>query len=113
MEAAFRFTYLPPVAKLTIEGELDVASQAQLRWRLRDLEQVAHDIARLDVGRVNYIDPACVRLIDETRQRLLARGVELEIEAASLCFTLVSGLGGFPALASRAARAREERALVA
>lgn len=101
MDATFRFSYVPPVAKLTIEGELDARAAAQLQWRLRDLEQVAHDVARIDAGRVNYIDDECLRLIDETRQRLVARGVDFRVETASLCFGLVSGLGGYSALAAR------------
>ena len=110
MDATFRFSYLPPVAKLTVEGELDYAAQAQLAWRLRDLEQVASGIARLDVGRVNYVDHDCMRLIDDARVRLAQRGFDLEIVSASLCFALVAGLGGFPALARQAeeARSRED-----
>lgn len=114
MEAAFRFSYLPPVAKLTIEGELDVRGEAQLAWRLRDIEQLACEVVRLDVGRLNYIDDGCMRLIDETRGRLAQRGVDLEIVAASLPFSLVCGLGGYPALAAEAQRARgRDEALVA
>jgi hypothetical protein len=111
MDATFRFSHLPPTAKLTIDGELDLRSQPQLAWRLRDLESVACDVVRLDVGRVNYIDHDALRLIDETRRRLVARGVEFEVVAASLCFTLVSGLGGYRALASLAERARDAEAV--
>lgn len=113
MDATFRISYLPPAVTLTIEGELDVLNRALLRWRLRDLELAAADVARLDVGRVNYIDHDSLRLIDDTRRRLAERGVGFELVAASLCFTLVSGLGGFPALAAAAEGARQGYAPVA
>lgn len=107
MDATFRFSHLPPMAKLTIDGELDPRGRAQLVWRLRDLEGVECDAVRLDVGRLNYIDHECMGLIDETRRRLVARGVDFQVGAASLCFALVSGLGGYAELATLAEQARE------
>jgi anti-anti-sigma factor len=100
MPATFITTYEPPVATLTIVGELDVASRGSLARRLVDLGALRCSTVRLDVGQVTYVDACSMRLIDRAREQLEASGATMELTAASLCFGLISTAGGFTALAA-------------
>ena len=103
MHATFTADCTPPVATLTIVGELDIASRGRLAWRLIDLGALDCTTVRLDVGQVTHIDARSLRLIDQMRERLEANGGSLEIRSASLCFALFSTGGGFTVLAAAAA----------
>jgi anti-anti-sigma factor len=103
MTAIFRISSAPPAAWLRIEGELDVVSHAPLAWRLLDLEQLECTHVILDVGDVTHVDRSSLRLIDDARRRLLARGASFEISSASLGFALMARLGGYGPLAEHAA----------
>ncbi|WP_205471082.1 STAS domain-containing protein [Nocardioides sp. SYSU D00038] len=105
MQATFTTTYEPPVATLAIVGELDIVSRGRLAWRLAELTTLGCRTVRLDVGRVTYVDGRSVRLIDQTRERLEARGATLDIIAASACFARVVTVGRFRRLAAACAAA--------
>ena len=104
MSVTFRSAYEPPVATLTIEGELDVLARGRLAWQLLDLERLSCPTVRLDLDRVSYVDACSMRLLEETRRRVRARGDRMELVAASLCFALVSRAAGYTVLATEAAR---------
>jgi ABC-type transporter Mla MlaB component len=104
MHARFSCSYEPPVATLSIDGELDVVSRGRLAWRLLDLEAMDCGSLRLDLRYVTYIDVGCLRLIEDARRRAAARGAVLEVAAASLCVPLVARLAGFAALAAETER---------
>ncbi|MFC7495975.1 MULTISPECIES: STAS domain-containing protein [unclassified Nocardioides] len=104
MDATFDFSYNPPVAVLSIAGELDTDNRDQLAWRLVELDALGTTIVRLDLGRVSYIDVGSLRLIDDARRRLLGRGAALELGSVTPYFAVVCGLAGYVALAAQAER---------
>lgn len=105
MHATFAITHDPPVGTLVAAGELDIVSRGRLAWRLIDLGALDSAIVRLDLADVTYVDAGSLRLIDQARERLEARGTTFEISAASPCFRLVCPLADFTALAAAAAAA--------
>ena len=105
MHATIITAWTPPVATLTIVGELDIAGRGDLARRLDDLAQLECTTVRLDVGRLTHIDGRSLHLIDETRKRIEGNGGSLQVIAASLCFALLSAVGGFTAVAAAAAAA--------
>ncbi|WP_028642383.1 STAS domain-containing protein [Nocardioides sp. URHA0020] len=104
MTATFHLCSAPSHASLRIDGELDVQSRGPLAWRLLDLEQLRCTRYLLDLGNVTHVDSSCLRLIDDARERIVARGAELQVESASLCFRLLTRVGGYTALAEEAER---------
>jgi ABC-type transporter Mla MlaB component len=100
MAATFSISASSTQARLRIEGELDVLSRGPLAWRLLDLEQLECAHRCLDLEHVTHVDSASMRLIDEARLRILARGARFEIAAASLPFALLAEVGGYAALAA-------------
>jgi len=100
--ATFRVSHVPPNAILQIEGELDVTSRAPLAWRLIDLDQSSCTTVHLDVGEVTHVDSTGMRLIDDARKRLVARGATFQVTSASLVFTMVARMRGYRALVAAA-----------
>jgi hypothetical protein len=99
MDATFRLTYLPPDARLDIEGELGVCSRGPLAWRLLELEHLDCGTVHVDLGRATEADRWCLRLLDETRARLVSRGRVLVIDAASPTVLLAATSTGLTDLA--------------
>lgn len=106
MTATFTLSSAPTDASLRIDGELDALSRGQLAWRLLDLEQLGCPSVHLHLGGVTHVDSSSMRLIDSTRERLIARGAEFYISSASLCFALMTRVGGYAELAELAERLR-------
>lgn len=102
MGTAFRFSCAPPDSWLRIEGELDVSSRGPLAWRLFDVEQLDCSVLQVDVSAVTHIDTCCMRLINDSRERMVARGGRFELVAASPSFALMARLAGFTTLAKQA-----------
>jgi hypothetical protein len=55
---------------------------------------------------VTHVDSGCLRLIDDARERIVARGAEFHVFSASFCFRLLTRVGGYAALAEEAERPR-------
>jgi ABC-type transporter Mla MlaB component len=106
MTATFHLSSTPSSARLRVDGELDVESRGPLAWRLLDLEQLECTRYQLDLGNVTHVDSSCLRLIDDARGRILTRGAEFDVVSASLCFRLLTRVGGYAALASETERPR-------
>jgi ABC-type transporter Mla MlaB component len=106
MTATFHLSSTPHDARLRVDGELDVQSRGPLAWRLLDLEQLECTTYELDLGNVTHVDSGCLRLIDDARERIVARGAEFHVFSASFCFRLLTRVGGYAALAEEAERPR-------
>jgi anti-sigma B factor antagonist len=110
LTADFRSSIDVQHARLTVVGELDVSTCAELTDRLERLAAEPIDVLLLDVRRVSFVDASCLRELELTRRRLLAEGRRLQLVAASRRFLLVARLAGFRELASvEPARAPEIR----
>jgi anti-anti-sigma regulatory factor len=106
MTATFHLSSTPLDARLQVVGDLDVQSRGPLAWRLLDLEQLECPRFQLDLGSVTHIDSSCLRLIDDARERIVARGADFHVVSASLCFRLLTRVGGYAALAEETDRPR-------
>ena len=100
MHTTISVAYAPPIATVTIAGELDPVSRGRLAWRLIDLNSLDCRTVRLDFGAVTHIDAACLRLIDDARRRVAGRGAMFELTAVSSYVGLVATLAGFHALSA-------------
>ncbi|WP_226344266.1 STAS domain-containing protein [Agilicoccus flavus] len=106
MDASLHFAAHPCAARLRIEGEVNAASREQLEWALLDLEQLGCATLRLDLGGVTRIEPECLRLLDATRARAVARGVDVRLTAVSPSFASLAAGRGHHELAALADRCR-------
>ena len=99
MGAGYETRLTPAVATLILSGEFDLAERDELDDRLRELEAAGRDVLELDVREVPFIDVVCLRLLDETRQRLAAAGRQLRVTGATPRFRRISRIAGYPDLA--------------
>ena len=97
MHTTISVAYAPPIATVTIAGELDPVSRGRLAIDLNSLDCTT---VRLDLGAVTHIDAACLRLIDDARRRVPGRGAMFELTAVSSYVGLVATLAGFHALSA-------------
>ena len=102
MVSTFQVSFVPPVARMKIAGELDVRSRAPLAWRLDELEQSDCTEIYLDLGEVTHIDSGCLRLIDDARRLVERAGGRLELSSVPACFAISSRGAGFRKLAALA-----------
>jgi hypothetical protein len=106
MHATFHLTFTPPVARLSIAGELDLGDHWRLRTCFADLlDHVALDprfgrggVVQLDAGRVELVNGSCLHLLDSLRREVLAEGQRFEIPSASFAFRRTCRMAEFEGL---------------
>lgn len=74
---------LKPEARVTIRGELDLASVDVVREALAEIEPDLYTTVAMDLSGVTFIDLSGLTPIVECKQRLAASDCELVIEATS------------------------------
>ena len=95
MRTSFQFSCDPPLARVRITGELDLAANDRLLDVLRCLAFRRCTHVELDLDGVSVVDAHTLRLLAEEQQRLVDTGGGLRVVAASGCFRLVSRLAGY------------------
>lgn len=67
----------PPVAVVSVRGELDIATTGQLRDCLRDVLRGGHVRLRLELGDLTFCDVAGLTVLLRAAREVRARGGEL------------------------------------
>ena len=97
--AGFHFTCDPPLGRLRVSGELDLATREQLRDVLVCLALAGCRRVEIDLGAVTFIDAGTLGLLADEQRRLAGRGGVLQVVVASAAALHVCDLAGYPGLA--------------
>ena len=95
MRTDFSLACDPPLARLRLGGELDLASLDDLRDLLCRVRLRGCDRVQVDADGVTFVDAATLRVLDQEQRGLRAEGGSLEVVAASSAYLVVSGLAGY------------------
>jgi len=88
----------PPLARLRITGELDLASHERLVETTAWLRRHGCSEVELDLAGVAFIDASTLRVLHREQMRLMLTGGRLRVVAASAYHQVVSRLAGYPGL---------------
>jgi anti-anti-sigma factor len=98
MHAQIVATFEPPVARLRLLGELDLAADSMMMRRFDDIADLKCRTVEVDVGEVTYIDAGLLRLLADEKTLIEHQGGSFVLTRTSLIFALVAQLAGFDTL---------------
>jgi anti-anti-sigma factor len=98
MRPDFQYSCDPPLARLRIIGELDIATGDDLLDVFAYLSFRRCTIVEVDLSAIDFIDAFTLGLFRREQQRLRALGGDLLVVAASLWYALVSSVARYDTL---------------
>ena len=98
MQADFRFTCAPPLARLSVTGELDLSTRDRLVDILACLRHRGCTRVEVDLSAITFIDASSLAVLHAEQLRLLLAGGSLEVVAASPTHQLVCRVARYDGL---------------
>jgi len=103
-QAVIHYECEPPLARVSITGELDLSTDAQLQDAFTFLDGAGCTRLQLDLAAVTFIDAHALGLLHVEQHRLRASGGSLDVVAASVRCVRVTELARYDDLRPPAPR---------